>query len=232
MNFAPLEILQDFISLFYPRYCLACECALVKGEEIICTRCLLEMPKTDYHLDSNNPFQKKLQGRVDIKHVMALYKFVKESRVQHLLHALKYKNHPEVGVSLGRVYGNDLLNAGFKNQFDLIVPVPLHTSRKAMRGYNQSYEFAKGLSEALEVPIGNCIVRVAKTQTQTNKTRLNRWENVNEVFRVEDPAAIINQKILLVDDVITTGATLEACANILKGCNYKELSIACIAAAQ
>jgi ComF family protein len=190
------------------------------------------MPKTDYHLDPNNPFQRKLEGRVKIKHVMALYKFVKESRVQHLLHALKYKNHPEVGVSLGRVYGIDLLNAGFKDQFDLIIPVPLHTSRKSMRGYNQSYEFARGLSEALEIPIGDYVIRVTKTQTQTSKTRLNRWENVNEVFKVTHAEAITDKKILLVDDVITTGATLEACAIVLKACNYEELSIACIAAAQ
>jgi ComF family protein len=163
---------------------------------------------------------------------MALYKFVKESRVQHLLHALKYQSHPEVGVSLGRVYGNDLLNAGFKNEFDLIIPVPLHGTRKATRGYNQSYEFAKGLSEVLEVPVADLVTRIAKTETQTRKTRLYRWKNVSQVFEVKAMDAIKDKKILLVDDVITTGATLEACAIALKKCGYKELSIACIAAAQ
>jgi ComF family protein len=231
MNLGLTEILRDFISLFYPSYCLACENALVKGEESVCTKCILEMPRTDYHLNIDNPFKKKLEGRVQVKHVMAFFKFAKESRVQHLLHALKYKNHPEIGVTLGRVYGHDLATAGFRDQFDFIVPVPLHLSRKATRGYNQSYEFAKGLSEVLEIPIKEEIIeRIVKTQTQTSKTRLNRWENVNEVFKILDPEEVRGKRILLIDDVITTGATLEACAIVLQEC--KELSIACIAAAQ
>jgi ComF family protein len=164
---------------------------------------------------------------------MTLFKFVKGSRVQHLLHALKYKNQPELGISLGRMYGHDLLNAGFQGQFELILPVPLHRSRKRTRGYNQSEEFGKGLSEVLGVPCSDKFMkRQMKTDSQTKKSRLNRWRNVSEVFLVTDNKEIEGKRILLVDDVVTTGATLEACGQVLINSGCKELSIACIASAQ
>ena len=232
-NSSGIEILEDFIGLFFPAYCLACEGALVKGEEIICTECLLEIPKTHYHLDHANPFYQKLEGRIPVKYVMAFLKFRKKGRVQHLLHSLKYKNHPEVGVMLGKLYANDLLKADYGNKFDLIVPVPIHTSRKRKRGYNQSTEFGKGLSEIFKIPCDDLIIeRRVKTETQTRKTRLKRWENVSEVFKVVQPEKILNKRILLVDDVITTGATLEACGRSLLDAGCSDISLACIAAAQ
>ena len=226
-------ILEDFISLFYPRYCRGCFNSLVKGEELICTQCLLEMPKSYYHLQTDNPFFQKFRGRLPVKNVMTLFKFVKESRVQHILHALKYKQQPELGQILGRVYGLDLLEADFKSSFDLIVPVPLHISRRKLRGYNQSEEFGKGLSHILEVPCDDTyMMRAAKTDTQTHKSKLSRWENVNRVFQVVNPLEIVERRVLLVDDVVTTGATLEACGRALLDAGCRELSIACIAATQ
>ncbi|HET7179164.1 MAG TPA: ComF family protein [Chryseosolibacter sp.] len=226
-------ILEDFISLFYPRYCRACLRSLVKGEDLICTQCLLEMPKSYYHLEQDNPFFRKFRGRLPVKHVMTLYKFVKQSRVQQVLHALKYKQQPEIGEMLGRVYGNDLLEADYKTSFDLIVPVPLHISRRRIRGYNQSEEFGKGLSQILGVPCDDSyMARTEKSETQTHKTRLSRWENVARIFKVIDPEPIAEKRILLVDDVVTTGATLEACGAALLGAGCRELSIACIAATQ
>jgi len=193
---------------------------------------MLEMPKTDYHLDKDNPFYKRFYGRLPVKHVMALFKFTKESRIQNLLHKLKYKNHPEIGTMLGRLYGSELLDRAYKNEFELIIPVPLHPSRKRTRGYNQSAEFGKGLSEVLDIPCREEFMeRIVKTSTQTRKTKLNRWENVSEVFRVVRPEGIVNKKVLLVDDVITTGATLEACAKVLLEQHCKDISIACISAA-
>ena len=227
------EIFEDFVSLFFPRYCRGCLNALVKGEDLICTTCMLEMPKSHYHLEENNPFYQKFKGRLPVKHVMTLFKFVKESRVQQLLHALKYKHQPEIGEVLGRVYGQDLAEANFKNTFDLILPVPLHISRRRIRGYNQSEEFGKGLSQILEVPCHDTyLIRAAKTETQTHKSKLNRWENVRSIFQVIQPEPIVEKRILLVDDVVTTGATLEACGNALIQAGCKELSIACIAATQ
>jgi ComF family protein len=194
---------------------------------------MLEMPRSDYHIDRENPFYQKFKGRIPLKYVMTLFKFVKGGRVQHVLHALKYKNLPELGNTLGRIYGHDLAQANYKFEFDLIIPVPLHISRKRKRGYNQSEEFGKGLSEMLQIPCSDEFVRrIIKTKTQTRKSRLNRWENVREVFHVIKPDAIKDQRILLVDDVVTTGATLEACGRVLIDAGCKDLSIACIASAQ
>jgi ComF family protein len=191
------------------------------------------MPKSYYHLFQDNPFYRKFKGRLPVRHVMTLYKFAKQSRVQQVLHALKYKQQPELGEMLGRVYGHDLLLAHFKNAFDLIVPVPLHASRRKIRGYNQSEEFGKGLSQMLGVPCDDsCMKREAKTETQTHKSKLSRWENVNHIFQVVNATPISSRKILLVDDVVTTGATLEACGQALLDAGCGELSIACIAATQ
>lgn len=221
------------MSLFFPRYCRGCYHSLVKGEDLVCTNCILEMPKSHYHLEADNLFYQKFRGRLQVKYVMTLFKFVKESRVQQLLHALKYKHQPEIGELLGRVYGQDLLEANFKNAFDLIVPVPLHKSRRRIRGYNQSEEFGKGLSQMLEVPCDDsCLTRMAKSETQTQKSKLSRWENVSSIFHVVKPEPIAEKRILLVDDVVTTGATLEACGQALLRAGCKELSIACIAATQ
>ena len=221
------------MSLFYPRYCRGCYNSLVKGEDLICTQCLLEMPKSYYHLQRENPFFLKFRGRLPVTHVMTLYKFVKESRVQQVLHALKYKQQPELGEMLGKVYGQDLLEADFKNSFDLIIPVPLHVSRRRIRGYNQSEEFGKGLSRMLEVPCDDSyMARKARTETQTHKTKLSRWENVENIFYVVNRKPIAEKRVLLVDDVVTTGATLEACGRAILDAGCSQLSIACIAATQ
>ena len=191
------------------------------------------MPRSGYHLDPENPFFNKFKGRIPVKRVMTLFKFVKGSRVQHVLHALKYKNQPELGVTLGRIYGNDLLQADFKGRFDLIVPVPLHASRKRSRGYNQSEEFGKGLGEILELECTDDVMkRRVRTTTQTRRSRLSRWENVSTVFEVIKRDRVANQNVLLVDDVVTTGATLEACGHSLLKAGCQELSIACIASTQ
>jgi ComF family protein len=226
------DILIDFVSLLYPRYCFACREGLVKGEETICSRCMLELPRTHYHLDTENALYRRLQGRIPLKFAFAFFLFRKGGKVQHLLHALKYSNHPEIGETLGEVYGQELQQAGFNQKFNLIVPVPLHASRKRKRGYNQSEKFAAGLSKNLNIPFSDALLRATKTETQTRKTKLKRWQNVSEVFQVKEPELIRNQDILLVDDVITTGATIEACSQVLieEGCS--SISIASIAYAE
>ncbi|MEP6734355.1 MAG: phosphoribosyltransferase family protein [Chryseolinea sp.] len=190
------------------------------------------MPATHYHLERDNPLANRLSYRFPLKYGMACYKFSKSGRVQHLLHELKYNSHPEIGVGLGRVYGDKLATLGYAKDFEVIIPVPLHPTRQRKRGYNQSAKFAEGLSEKLAIPFSDEIMsRRLKTETQTRKSKLNRWENMGEVFRVDDRFRIEGKSILLVDDVITTGSTLEACAQVLLQSGVRDLSVACIAEA-
>jgi ComF family protein len=232
MNSQVAEFFQDFVSLFFPNYCLGCGESMVRGEAILCTKCLYEMPVTNYHREIENSLQRRLSLRFPVKYAMALMRFSKNGRVQHLLHQLKYKNHPEIGVTLGRVCADKLLESNLNNCFDLIVPVPLHPSRRRKRGYNQSAKFAAGISEGLNIPFSdNVLVRTLRTETQTLKTKLNRWENMNGVFSMELNTNLSGTRILLVDDVITTGSTLEACSTILLNNGCAELSVACIAEA-
>jgi ComF family protein len=228
-----VTIAADFASLFFPRYCLACLGPLVKGEEIICTRCIAELPKTHYHNQPTNPIEVRLAGLLPLAHAWAFLKFRKEGIVQQLLHQLKYNNHPEVGVALGKIYGYELKKADLATAFDVIVPVPLHVSRKRKRGYNQSAKFAEGLSYAMEIPWDESIsIRKMKTTTQTKKSKMERWENVKDVFTVAENQSVSGRRVLLVDDIITTGATLEACGQHLIAHGCAELSVACIAEAQ
>jgi ComF family protein len=226
------NVISDFASLFFPEYCLGCSQGLVKGEEILCTRCLSQLPRTGYLDTPENPIKEKFIGRLPIKEAWAFLRFRKEGIVQHLLHQLKYNNQPEVGIRLGKLFGMELKKRGL-SQFDLIVPLPLYVSRQKNRGYNQSAKFAEGLSSSLGIPINlNSCIRLKNTQTQTQKNRSERWENVEHAFQVIDKKVIEDKKILLVDDVITTGATLEACGRQLINSGCRELTIACIAEAQ
>lgn len=226
------DVLSDFVSLFYPTYCLGCYNSLVKGEESVCTRCLLELPYTNYHLDPDNALMKRLSVRIPVRHVFAFLKFSKNGRTQHLLHELKYKGHGEIGVTLGKVYAQKLKDSNFPISFDGILPVPLHSSRLRKRGYNQSSKFAEGLSEILKVPVlDKMVTRKVKTETQTKKTKLRRWENVNQVFELTDHSGFAGKHVLITDDVITTGATVEALANTILKVDGVKISVASIAVA-
>ena len=189
------------------------------------------MPKTDFHIHRENEFYLKLYGRVPVKRVLALFKFSKNSRVQQLLHTLKYGSRPEIGVKLGKYYGS-ILELDYRDEFDLVIPVPLHKNRQRQRGYNQSAEFGKGLAETLGIVFDDDILeRITTTETQTKKTKLLRWKNVKHVFNVRNPGRLSGKRVLSVDDVITTGATLESCAEKILEHRVHALSLACIAAA-
>jgi ComF family protein len=225
-------ILNDFLALFYPRVCVACHASLIKGEEVLCTSCLTQLPKTAYHRNGDNPIRRRLAGRLPLQFASAFLKFRKGGLVQNLLHELKYNNRPEIGVRMGHLYGMELLDSGMGDEFDVIIPVPLHASRMRKRGYNQSAKFAEGLSDALKIGWQESIsLRVNATNTQTKKGRADRWSNVKDAFSVATIDKVENKRVLLVDDVITTGATLEACGQHLIESGCASLSVACIAEA-
>lgn len=224
-------MINDFFNLIFPKTCFACNGVLFKHENVICTSCQFSLPKTNYHLNKENPLTKVFWGRVDVQNVAALYFFKKKGRVQNLLHQLKYKGAKQVGERVGELYGFDLLKSDWINTIDCIIPVPLHPKKLKKRGYNQSEYFAKGLSKSTKKYLETTVLsRNKHNDTQTKKSRFNRWENVSEIFNIKNSEQIVGKHILLVDDVVTTGATLEACVNALLKVDCK-VSIVTIASA-
>jgi ComF family protein len=228
-------VLSDFVSLIFPRTCLACLEPLARGEDHICTGCRAQLPYTDYHRlpERENPLARRFWGKVPVRHALSYLRFLRHGRVQHLLHQLKYQGQRDVGLVLGRWYGAELTAQDLATDFDLIVPVPLHPRKLAKRGFNQSDTFAEGLSQGLAVPwSARALRRTEYTDSQTSKNRTERWFNVATVFEVAEPAAVVGKRVLVVDDVLTTGATLEACAVALLAAGCREVSIATIACAE
>lgn len=214
-------MINDFFNLIFPKLCCACNNALLKNENIICITCSVSLPKTNFHKDKENPVNKVFWGRVKVEMATSFYLFSKKSKVQNLLHHLKYKGVKEVGSVIGKLIGYDLNESEDFKKVDFIVPVPLHKNKLKKRGYNQSEWIAKGVSDAMKIAINTeTLYRKEDSQTQTKKTRYKRWENVEEIFGVSNN--MLNGKnVLLVDDVVTTGATLEACAQVLIKQNCK-----------
>jgi ComF family protein len=212
-----MEWILDFINLIFPKVCPACGELLVKNELVICTTCLYALPKTNFHLDRDNPVAMTFWGRVKLENATSCYSYQAGSRLRKLIHELKYRGFQEIGVELGRQFGYELKKTTF-NEADLIIPVPLSDKKRKGRGFNQSECIARGLSFAMGKTINiTAVIRTRNTRTQTKKSRYDRWLNVEGSFEVIDPDAIQQKHILLVDDVVTTGATIEACASeILK----------------
>ncbi len=222
---------KDFIDLIFPRNCALCKRALFDFEPCLCTICQGMLPKANFHLRPfDNELTSKLQGLMPVHRVMAFLRFTKKGKSQTLLHLLKYKNKPELGEELGRLYGLSLLDNGFGGAWDVLVAVPLHALKKQRRGYNQSECFARGLSKVLGIPYRELLVRKKFTTTQTNKSRLERLENVEEVFALNEGQVTQGLRILLVDDILTTGATLCGCAQTLLQGGAKHVDLATIAA--
>lgn len=223
-------MLNDFISLAFPKICAACGKSLFRNEECICAYCLYHLPQTNFHLHPDNPVIKLFWGRADIYSASSLYSFSKGSKVQKLIHQLKYRGKKEIGVSLGKYYGRELKTAPLFSSVNLVIPVPLHPKKLKKRGYNQSETFAQGIADVMETESGNDIlVRSYSSETQTRKSRFARWKNVEEIFKVIAPEKIKDKHVLLVDDVVTTGSTLEACANKILEVPGTKVSVATIA---
>ncbi|MEI7595304.1 MAG: phosphoribosyltransferase family protein [Bacteroidota bacterium] len=220
---------RDLISLFFPNICLACSAPLQKFERCVCTSCNYHLPKTNFHKEKENAITQIFWGRINIYSAASYFYFQKAGKVQHLIHQLKYKGQQVVGEYIGEIYGNELKNAEYFKNIDFIVPVPLHPKKLKKRGYNQSECFARGISKSMNAPIVNDLQRNFFTETQTKKSRFERWRNVGSVFELTNKEKYINKQILIVDDVITTGATIEACAQHFAAIEGVKISVVTIA---
>lgn len=228
-----VSLLQDFISLFFPRVCLGCEQSLPRNLDYLCPSCQVDLPKTDNHLIEVPSFTQKFTSLIDFDHVLVYMHFFKKGIVQKLMHELKYNHRKELGQMLGRWYGANLKSAGFENTFDCVVPVPLHASKLRKRGYNQSEYLALGLAEAFDIPcLPDALIRTRANETQTRKNRLERWQNVEKLFEPNQPEALKGKRVLLVDDVLTTGSTLLACGEAVWHADAAALSFGLLAAAK
>ncbi len=225
-------MLQGIVNLFYPRLCVLCNGNLLIAEKHICTACQLDLPLTNFHLEKENPLEKIFWGRTQLNRAFAFVYFKKGGSVQRMLHQLKYKGNTELAEYLGLLYGNHLKETIAKEKIEAVMAIPLHKSKLRKRGYNQSELFANGLAEAMKIEnLSNSIIRNKATETQTKKSRFDRWQNVESIFSVTQLELLKNKHILLVDDVITTGSTIEACANELLQIEGCKVSVASMAAA-
>jgi len=225
------QYMKDFFNLFFPDLCIVCNTHLVTQEDYICTKCLYNLPKTNYHKEQDNPVSQLFWGRTKIELATAYFSFNKGSAYQQMMHKFKYHGNKEIGYVLGKAFGNQIRQSEF-NSIDLIIPVPLHKSKLRKRGYNQSEWIGKGLAEGLQKPLeSKLFIRAVATETQTRKSRYARWKNVEKIFRITNVKEIEGKHILLVDDIVTTGSTLEACANTLLEVEDTKVSIATLAVA-
>lgn len=226
------QLWAGFAHLLYPELCVACGGDLPTSTTCFCLRCKARLSPSDMHLVQENEFVERLWGRLNLESGAAAYYFTRNSPIRMAVHHLKYKNKPDIGLMIGREFGRKLQTSAYFKNIEGIVPVPLHPKKERLRGYNQSTVFAQGISEAMEKPLfGKVLVRRAFTNTQTKKKRMERFENVDEVFEVRKPEAIAGKHLLLVDDVLTTGATLEVCGQALLNVEGTKLSCVTIAIA-
>ncbi len=221
---------QGIANLFYPQLCVLCNSSLLMSEQHICTTCQLDLPLTNFHAQIENPLEKIFWGRTKLERAFSFVYFKKGGSVQKMLHQLKYKGNTKLAEYLGLLYGTSLQQTITDENIKGIIAIPLHKSKFKKRGYNQSELFALGLSRALQKDnLSSYVVRNKATETQTKKARYDRWQNVESIFSVLNPDGLKNKHVLLVDDVITTGSTIEACANELlqiEGCKVSVASIA------
>ena len=223
---------KSLLHLFFPPTCAGCKTILIANENVICTSCRHEMPLTQHHLNSENDAYKKFYGRIPVEHVSALVYFHKKGIVQELIHSLKYRGQEAIGTVFGEWYAEELKNIPVLRTVDTIIPVPLHPKKLRERGYNQVTEFGNALAKSLQIPISNSILfRQVYSKTQSQKNRLGRTEGIDTIFNVSFDEKDHNKHFLLIDDVITTGATLEVCAKALLKIPGTKISIVCMAMA-
>ncbi len=225
-----LDLFRRFASLLYPETCCVCTGTLFRGENHFCTHCRAGLPKTDFNRFRENQLSRIFWGKIPVETGTSLFYYQKGGKVQKLIRAFKYRGNIALGRSLGYMLGKSMQGRDLYRGIELILPVPLHPEKERRRGFNQSAVIGHGISEALLIPCrNNLLVRREATATQTRKSRYKRWENVSLVFDTPDAGALQHKNILLVDDVVTTGSTLEACGNVLFQAGVSKLWVATLA---
>jgi ComF family protein len=225
--------LEHLIQLIYPNLCMACMQKTRVPDELCCMQCLNKLAFTDLHLAKENLFTEHFWGRVDIESASALFYYSKANPIQELIHHLKYNKRKTVGLALGELHAQSLKESPLFQNIDLIIPVPLHPKKEFQRGYNQSMVYAQGLAKHWGIPVSRKhLLRRKLTSTQTSKTRIERMENMKDAFVLRNIDQLKGKHVLLVDDVMTTGATLEACALKLKEVLDIKISLATLAIAK
>ncbi len=224
------RLLHDIADLFFPRLCPICRRAMYRNEEGICTDCLHRLPRTDYHINPFNPMAQLFLGKVPLERCAAFLLFTTPGDARHLIHHIKYQGGKECGYTLGKIYARELQPTGFFHGIDHIVPVPLHPSKLRHRGYNQSEWIARGIGETTGIPLLNEVLyHTRDTHSQTRKTIYQRWLDTHTAYETDPDFDGNGKHILLVDDVVTTGATLLACAQALR--QQGDIRISCLSLA-
>jgi len=226
------SIFSDTVHLFYPQICTGCGSDLLSDNQLLCLLCINQLPHTNFAQHANNPLEKIFWGRIPLVAAHSEFYFAKETLIQELIHQLKYKGDRDIGYFLGQLMGNSLLNSNRFKNLDYLIPLPLFPEKERKRGFNQATIICNGISAQMNIPVmKDNVIRRRFTETQTKKHRTERWENVADSFQVKDHTLLSDKNILLVDDVVTTGATLEACGLAIAQSENVKLSVATLSMA-
>lgn len=218
---------DSLLHLLFPHVCEGCGTDVVQPDHYLCLHCHANLPATDFHLYPNNPVEKIFWGRIAVTHATAQYYFARHAVMQTLMHGLKYRGNKDLGLYLGRLMGHAFAASNRFRFVDALVPLPLHPAKERKRGYNQAAVLCEGIADVLAKPVlKHAVVRTEQTDSQTKKNRVQRWANMERKFELAKPGAVAGKHLLLVDDVVTTGATLESCGAELLSGNNVQLSIA------
>jgi len=211
-----MKIFSDLADLFFPKLCVHCSKRLVEAERHLCIDCIDKLPRTRYYEIAGNRLEEFFAGRFPFHRIASFCYYVKGGIIQSAIHSLKYQNNPHIGFFIGELCGQEMSCSEFFKDIDMIVPVPLHPLREKKRGYNQSLKIAEGLSSKANIPVNsNILKRAVNNDSQTKHSKFERWDNTANIFQVEKSQNIDNMHILLLDDVITTGSTIESCADVI-----------------
>ena len=227
------DIFNSFLDILFPRICPVCNNVLLSHEKHICTKCHIDIPRTRYHMQDFNAMEQLFAGKTPIEKAVGYFFYEKGNPYSNILHDIKYRNKPQLGQHVAKLFAQELISQDIFKDIDCIIPVPLHHRKKTQRGYNQSEYIAKGFSEVFDIPVYNDIIVAHKShESQTNKGIYERWLNTQNIFSAHDTQAIENKHVLIVDDVVTTGATLLSAALTIASVPGIKISLATLGVAR